>query len=360
MALTKRIAKSSRYLITVVSHRTQNPIVSILLRLWAVFTMSWSIGLWLFAATAIAKCVPSSPSSIEVFIDFDGTIVTSDAYTTLATAAYATLPNNSTVLPWDEIEEQYEQRADAAGAAVPTPTSLASAIAYANDASLRDVEVWSFNWVKGMGLFETAKADELVKFARNQTLRDGWCSFARKAEEEGVNIHVVSLNWSPSWIRLVLEEASGCADAVSRISIYCPEILPQGVLPISRLNHNASLFSGGDKAKLIKRLLKDVPTLKKVVFVSDGDADLEPIWDGPINVGIVAGYDNSAAQEFEEYGVSIWKADEGWKGFTGAESNAVCLYPLDLRYETANTYSLTSTDGFENWVDVAKLLWKSS
>ncbi|KAI1265662.1 hypothetical protein F5Y18DRAFT_385236 [Xylariaceae sp. FL1019] len=302
--------------------------------------MSWSLGLWLFAATAIAKCIPSNQSSIEVFIDFDGTIVTSDAYTTLATAAYATLPKDSSVLPWDEIEDIYEQRADAAAAAVPTPTSLASAIVYANDESLRDVEVWSFSWVKGMGLFETAQADELVKYARNQTLRDGWCSFAEKAQENGVHINVVSLNWSPSWIRLVLEEASGCADVVPQISIYCPEILPRGVLPVSSLNHNVSLFSGGDKTKLVKRLLKDVPTPKKVVFVSDSDADLEPLWDDPTNVGIVAGYEKSAAQAFEEYGVNVWRAGEGWKGFTGAESNAVY--------------------GFESWVDVTKLLWKNS
>ncbi|KAI0505973.1 hypothetical protein F5B22DRAFT_651259 [Xylaria bambusicola] len=293
----------------------------------------------LFALGAAAGCTPSHSSSTQLFIDFDGTIVTSDAYTTLATAAYASLPSNSSVLPWDEIEQIYGERADAAAAAAPEPSSLEGAITYANDVSRRDVEVWSFDWVKGMGLFQTAEASELLKYARNQTLRSGWCAFARTAQKKGAHINVVSLNWSPSWVRLVLRESSGCPDVVSRIDTYSPEILPLGVLPVSRLNHNVSLFSGGDKTELIGGMLRDIPAARKrkVVFVSDGRADLQPLWDSPTNVGIVAGYDGSAAKTFGQYGVDIREASEGWKGFTGEKANAVY--------------------GFEDWVDVASLLW---
>ncbi|KAI1361303.1 hypothetical protein F5Y08DRAFT_314992 [Xylaria arbuscula] len=294
----------------------------------------------LFALGVAAGCTPAhSKSPIQIFVDFDGTIVTSDAYTTLATAAYATLPSNSSVLSWDEIEEIYGERADAAAALVPEPSSLQGAIAYANDVSLRDVEVWSFDWVKGMGLFETAQASELIKYAGQQTLRDGWCAFARTAQDKGARISVVSLNWSPSWVRLVLQEASGCPEVVARIGTYSPEILPCGVLPVSRRNHGVPLFSGGDKTVLIESLLEKVPaaTKEKVVFVSDGHADLQPLWETPTNVGIVAGYDGSAAETFAQYGVDIWDAGEGWKGFTGEEANAVY--------------------GFEDWVDVASLLW---
>ena len=190
-----------------------------------------------------------------------------------------------------------------------------------------------------MGLFETAQADELVKYARNQTLRDGWCAFARQAHKKGAHISVVSLNWSPSWVRLVLQEASGCPEVVSRIDAYSPEILPRGVLPVSPLNHGVPLFSGGDKSMLIAGILGRIPAArkKKVVFVSDGGADLQPLWGAPTNVGIVAGYDGSAAETFTQYGVDIQNASEGWKGFTGEKANAVY--------------------GFEDWVDVASLLW---
>ncbi|TGJ85192.1 hypothetical protein E0Z10_g3588 [Xylaria hypoxylon] len=265
------------------------------------------LGLSFFALGVAAKCIPSSGSSVQLFIDFDGTIVTSDAYTTLATAAYASLPSNSSVLSWDEIEEIYGERADAAATALPEPSSLAGAIAYANDASLRDVE--------------------RVVLVR------------ATAQKKGVHINVVSLNWSPSWVRLVLQEASSCPDVVSRIATYSPEILPQGALPFSPLNHNVSLFSGGDKTTLIMSLLNKVPVAKKqkVVFVSDGDADLQPLWDAPTNVGIVAGYEKSAARAFRQYGVDIREAREGWKGFTGEKANTVY--------------------GFEDWVDVKRLLW---
>ncbi|KAI1741755.1 hypothetical protein F4680DRAFT_59752 [Xylaria scruposa] len=300
--------------------------------------MIFFLGL-LFAICVVAKCTPSNDASVQLFIDFDGTIVTSDAYTSLATAAYASLPSNSSVLPWDQIERIYEQRADAAAAALPQPSSLASEILYANDASLRDVEVWSFEWVKGMGLFETVKAGELVEYARNQTLRSGWCSFARTAQSKGVRINVVSLNWSPSWVRLVLQEASSCPDVIPRIATYSPEILPKGVLPVSTLNHNVSLFSGGDKTTLMASLVDGAFTenKQKIVFVSDGKADIQPLWDTPTNVGIVAGYNNSAARTFKQYGVDIWKSDNGWQSFTGVKTDAIY--------------------GFEDWVDVARLLW---
>lgn len=64
------------------------------------------------------------------------TIVTSDAYTTLASAAYASLPaNTSTSFPsWDEIEATYGTVYDAVSATVDEPTSLEEAIDYANNA----------------------------------------------------------------------------------------------------------------------------------------------------------------------------------------------------------------------------------
>ncbi|KAI0400243.1 hypothetical protein F4802DRAFT_620257 [Xylaria palmicola] len=292
----------------------------------------------LLAHGAAAACAPRR--GVQLFIDFDGTIVTSDAYTALATAAYATLPRDSPVLPWDEIEAVYGARADAAAAALPEPTSLAGAIARADDASLRAVEAWSFDWVRGMGLFATASAAELTRAARNQTLRAGWCAFARTAQGSGLRIHVVSLNWSPSWIRLVLREAAGCPDVAARVAAYSPEILPRGVLPASPLSRAAPLFSGGDKTALVESLLEHIPEAdrRKVVFVSDGKADLRPLWDAPTNVGIVAGHGGSAARTFRQYGVGIWEAREGWKGFTGEKTNAVY--------------------GFEDWNDVAALLWQ--
>lgn len=195
--------------------------------------------------------------------------------------------------------------------------------------------------MQNLGVLDATKQGELVKFAKNQTLREGWCSFATAAQESGVKLNVVSLNWSPSWIRLVLEQASECPQVVPNIETYCPEILPKDTLPDTGLDHGTPLFSGGDKTKLIESLLRTVADdVRNVVFVSDGDADLQPLWEEPTNIGIVAGFDGSAAESFRTYGVGIADVNLGWRGHTGAGSgNSSFVY------------------GFENWEDIGKLLW---
>lgn len=195
--------------------------------------------------------------------------------------------------------------------------------------------------MQNLGVFDATEEKELVKFAKNQTLRDGWCSFATTAQENGVKLNVVSLNWSPSWIRLVLQQASECPQVVENIETYCPEILPENTLPDTGLDHGTPLFSGGDKTKLIESLLRTVPDeVRNVVFVSDGDADLQPLWEGPTNIGIVAGLNESAAESFQTYGVDVVDASLGWRGHTGVGSgNSSFIY------------------GFEDWNDIGKLLW---
>lgn len=195
--------------------------------------------------------------------------------------------------------------------------------------------------MQNLGVFDAIKQAELVNFAKNQTLRDGWCSFATAAQENGVKLNVVSLNWSPSWIRLVLEQASDCPQVVENIETYCPEILPGNTLPPTGLDHGTPLFSGGDKTELIESLLRTVADdVRNVVFVSDGDADLQPLWEEPTNIGIVAGFNGSAAETFRTYGVGVADVNLGWRGHTGAGSgNSSFIY------------------GFENWEDIKRLLW---
>lgn len=269
------------------------------------------------------------------------TIVTSDAYSTLAYAAEDSLAPNSSIPSWDEIEQTYGTIQGAASDTVPEPTSLQGAIDYSNNALLRSVEQWSFTYVNSSGLFDTITLSNLQKYARNVTLRDGWCGFAQAAIDKGVQIHVISLNWSPSWIRLVLEEASDCPEVVGNIATYCSEILPSGVLPSNPLNHAEPLFAGGDKTKLMQRILKRIPAESKerVAFFSDGDADLQPLWESPTTVGFAAGLDGSAFEAFEQYNVSVWPASQGWKGETGTAGSNSSIY------------------SFEDWSDVQQLLW---
>ena len=73
------------------------------------------------------------------------TIVTSDAFSTLAYAAYDGLPANSTVPSWDEIEGLYGQVVEASEANLPTPTNINESIALANNEVGQMLCIYSIN-----------------------------------------------------------------------------------------------------------------------------------------------------------------------------------------------------------------------
>lgn len=140
----------------------------------------------------------------------------------------------------------------------------------------------------------------------------------------------------------MLEEASDCPEVVGNIKTYCSEILPPGVLPTNPLNFAEPLFAGGDKTRLMERILQSTPAASRetVAFFSDGDADLQPLWESPTTIGFAAGLDNSAAEAFVKYNVTVWPASQGYMGETGEAGNNRTIY------------------GFESWADVQNLLWE--
>jgi hypothetical protein len=166
--------------------------------------------------------------------------------------------------------------------------------------------------------------------------------FAQEAQERDVRIHVISLNWSPSWIRLVLQEASTCPNVTENIQTYCSEILPPGILPTNALNNDVSLFNGNDKFVLIQQLLANITDAanQTILFVSDGDADLQPLIESPTNLGVVAGYDGSALDTLTQFGVEVKNATAGWQGYTGVAAG-----------QNGSVY------GFDSYQELRALLW---
>lgn len=76
--------------------------------------------------------IPLTPTSAFTYSShLSSTIVTSDAFDTLAYAAVDSLPANYTGTTWDEIEDVYGQIYDAASANIEEPsTNLTAQIAY--------------------------------------------------------------------------------------------------------------------------------------------------------------------------------------------------------------------------------------
>lgn len=151
-------------------------------------------------------------------------------------------------------------------------------------------------------------------------LRAGWWDFVAYALEEGVRPAVVSLNWSPAWIRLVLRvdaaRASGAGGArtlrwlAEEVDIYCAGILPpQVVVPPSARDHPVRLHTGADKVALIRRLVDQHARHGETVFIGDSKADLPPLLHAPTTIGVVAAGNASMANAFDEFGVPVSAAN---------------------------------------------------
>jgi hypothetical protein len=91
---------------------------------------------------------------------------------------------------------------------------------------------------------------------------------------------------------------------VEHIPIYCSEILPHDLVrPHNPLDHPASLFTGGDKVALIKKLATKAQGA--VVFIGDSKADLPPLVLKPTAIGIIAAGSASMDKALVQFGVKV-------------------------------------------------------
>lgn len=210
--------------------------------------------------------------------------------------------------------EEYEAFSSLFGAR----TTLAREIAFQSSSGLRKVEAASFDRVAASRAFSYAKASSLATAAATVTLRDGWWEFVAFTLAEGLTPTVVSLNWSPQWIRAVLRaDASRIAAGgdsyksirwlAEAVDIYCGELLSPGVVsPSSRRNHPVRLHTGADKVALVRRLSKQ---RRDVLFIGDSKADLPPLTQSPTTIGVVALGSSSMAAALKLFGVPMRRAN---------------------------------------------------
>lgn len=135
------------------------------------------------------------------------------------------------------------------------------------------------------------------------------------------------------------------------IYIYCPEILPDGLLPACDRDRPTNIFSGTDKRMVLMHGVEERAAVgEEVVFVGDDNSDLEPIMMFPTAIGIVAGRNSGSAvtigsdwamrstrtgkwsgrkgrypqrKRFGEAG--LWSAADGWRGRTADTEKAYTL-----------------------------------
>jgi 2-hydroxy-3-keto-5-methylthiopentenyl-1-phosphate phosphatase len=273
----------------------------------------------LCAATGLPPAGP--PHHPSIYLDFDGTIAVTEAWENLATTAYLTLAANSTVPSWSKFTDIYYAEYLAATADFPEPDSVEEELEFQALPALTKVETDSFLRTKASGLFDTVSEALLAKEAAGVELRGGFWDFVAAADRRGIRVSIISRNWSVRWIRMVLRATGG--SLAEKIFIYCPEILPDGVIRTNSRDRPVDVFSGEDKRELMK-IVKG--SSKDVVFIGDSNSDLGPILQSPTTVGVVAGLDSGSAVTIRnEPGLELWRAADGWVKRTSVKRGAYVL-----------------------------------
>jgi len=293
------------------------PHIPFLLTSPAAFPMKPTLLLSLLTVVASHSLPPRNP---EIFLDFDGTIAVTEAFENLPLTAYESLPANSEVPPWPYFQDTYYADYLNVSASLAEPSTIQEELQLQSHAGLYAAEKDSFDRVHASGLFTTVSESALEAAAANVTLRAGFWEFVSAAQARGVRVSVISRNWSVRWIRTVLR-ASAPDELAEVLYIYCPEILPAGVLAANKRDRPVDVFSGDDKIEIMKCVAAKG---KQVVFVGDSNSDLGPILLPPTVVGVVAGLDSGSARTIRREN-NLWRADQGWEGYTGVDTGAYVL-----------------------------------
>ncbi|KAH0615208.1 uncharacterized protein H6S33_000844 [Morchella sextelata] len=284
----------------------------------------------LLASSLFAQLVLSSGKDDEVllWIDFDGTIATNEAFETLALAAYDSMTAQEAAQfpPWsyygDVYYAEYLDFADNYG----PRENISAEIAYRSSPALHKVESDSFERVSESGIFDYMQFPVLQKAAATVTIREGFWKMIASSLECDITPRIASLNWSVRWIRQVLREdlkrmrANATAeergwlkaDLAEDIAIYCSEILPDGMVRANKLDFPTRLHTGMDKVELMARFEADRKGKKeadRVLFFGDSTNDLPPLWLEPTTVGVVAGLDSGMNKTLTKFGIELVKLD---------------------------------------------------
>ena len=200
--------------------------------------------------------------------------------------------------------------------------TLAQELEFQSSFGLRKVEAASFDRVAASHTLSSADASSLASAAATVTLRAGWWEFVAFSLAEGLTPTIVSLNWSPQWIRAVLradvariassgtniKNCKSVRSLAEAVDIYCGEVLAPGVVrPPSRRDHPTRLHTGTDKVALMRRLEKQPGD---VLFIGDAMPDLPLLMQGTTTIGVVALGTSSMTAALELFGVPVKRVND--------------------------------------------------
>jgi len=255
--------------------------------------------------------LPSAPRQIRLILDFDGTITTSDTLAPLSRIGYnhaASQSPSHTLTAWSEIVSaylsDYSQHATSYTPTAEERTTLAQEAAWLN--SLEPIERASARRAVEAGIWDDVTREEVEAAAKREVgegtvrLRRGLgelMEWAVKGSEQqgrmgrGVEVSVLSVNWSRQWIWSILRNGTGSSvdgghtiEMLKKVAIFANELpsiaaLPGGDIP----GTSVELRTSGDKLRCMQGQTS-ASNSAFVVYVGDSATDLECLAEADLGI----------------------------------------------------------------------------
>jgi len=259
--------------------------------------------------------LPTSRRPIRLILDFDGTITTTDTLAPLSRIGYNHATQQSpprTLTPWSDIVSaylsDYEKHAAAYAPTSENRTTSSEEAAWLN--SLEPIERASARRAMDVGIWDGVTREEIEAAARRE-MREGNVQLRRGCKElmewavslseqqgkldKGIEVSVLSVNWSRNWIWSVLKTGLGsgthgeaATELLKKVSIFANELPSVAVLPVSDLaGANIEIRTSGDKLRCMQQLKSGQGSEMNppfVVYLGDSATDLECLAEADLGV----------------------------------------------------------------------------
>lgn len=225
----------------------------------------------------------------QIVLDFDGTITENDTIGNIANAALVWRKSTEgggidLTGDWRRILQAYTRDLAAYDQTQPSEQQRTTWIQERDYLhGRRVVEEASLARVRDSGIFTGFAANHrLFKAGRRDVqtgrtrLRDGFTEYVNKAKAFNDDIHVVSVNWSASYIKGVLEPWGITSVIANEIQLDGSIAIPLASVPKNwgHQGHPMTLTTSADKLEITQHLLSHLKD-QCVTYLGDSTTDLE-------------------------------------------------------------------------------------
>lgn len=217
-------------------------------------------------------------SKTLLLVDWDETITEKDTLSLLADAAYQSKPGDDAIPNWSFFVDSYIREYTTHAGNFGDRNTLDQELLFLK--SLEMIDLSSVNRVESSGLFRGTFKTYLEQQASNVKVRESWWSIYDRCTQIGVEVIILSVNWSACFIKAAFK-LHGCEN----VEVYANEIdfddCGVGTGHLSKGQY--TLRTGQDKASILQEI-KAMNRGSRVIYVGDSSTDLPALLGADIGV----------------------------------------------------------------------------